>query len=134
MKAEAEQKHITINTFLPQVLPLVMADKDKTAWVLTNLLSNAIHYSHEDTKVLLNVQQVNDRIQFAVQDFGKGIDADYIEKIFDRYFKIPGSKQEGTGLGLAISKEFIEAQGGFVTVSSERGAGSIFTVSLKAAG
>ncbi len=134
VKAEAEQKHITINTFLPQVLPMVMADKDKTAWVLTNLLSNAIHYSHEDTKVLLNVQQVNDRIQFAVQDFGKGIDADYIDKIFDRYFKIPGSKQEGTGLGLAISKEFIEAQGGFITVSSERGAGSIFTVSLKTAG
>jgi len=133
VRAEAEQKHITVNTFLPHVLPPVLADKDKTAWVITNLLSNAIHYSHENTKVLLNVQQVNEHIQFTVQDFGKGIEADYIDKIFDRYFKIPGSKQEGTGLGLAISKEFIEAQGGFITVSSERGAGSIFTVSLKAA-
>lgn len=82
---------------------------------------------------MLNVQQVNERIQFTVQDFGKGIDADYLDKIFDRYFKIPGSKQEGTGLGLAISKEFIEAQGGFITVSSETGVGSIFTISLKAA-
>ena len=132
VKTEADQKRIAINTFLPNTLPLVLADKEKTAWVITNLLSNAIHYSHENNRVLLNVQQVNGHIQFAVQDFGKGIEADYIDKIFDRYFKIPGSRQEGTGLGLAISKEFIEAQGGHITVSSERGAGSIFTVSLKA--
>jgi PAS domain S-box-containing protein len=133
VKAEAEQKHIAINTFVPNALQAVMADKDKTAWVITNLLTNAIHYSHENNRVLLNVQQVNEHIQFTVQDFGKGIDTNYIDKIFDRYFKIPGSTQEGTGLGLAISKEFIEAQGGFITVSSERGAGSIFTVSLKVA-
>jgi NtrC-family two-component system sensor histidine kinase KinB len=133
VKTEADQKHVAINTFLPNTLPAVMADKEKTAWVITNLLSNAIHYSHENNRIMLNVQQVNERIQFTVQDFGKGIDADYLDKIFDRYFKIPGSKQEGTGLGLAISKEFIEAQGGFITVSSETGVGSIFTISLKAA-
>jgi PAS domain S-box-containing protein len=132
VKTEAEQKHISISTFLPGNLPAVLADKDKTAWVITNLLSNAIHYSYENNRVLLNVQHVNDTVQFTVQDFGKGIDPNYIDKIFDRYFKIPGSRQEGTGLGLAISKEFIEAQGGFITVSSETGAGSIFTLSLKA--
>ena len=134
VKTEAEKRHISIDTFLPGNLPAVMADKDKTAWVITNLLSNAVHYSYENNRVLLNVQQMNDTIQFTVQDFGKGIDAGYIDKIFDRYFKIPGSKQEGTGLGLAISKEFIEAQGGFITVSSETGVGSIFTVGLKAEG
>ncbi len=91
VKTEADQKHISINTFLPNSLPAVMADKDKTAWVITNLLSNALHYSDENTRVLLNVQQVNDHIQFTVQDFGKGIDPDYIDKIFDRYFRIPGS-------------------------------------------
>ena len=131
VKTSAEQKHISINTFVPGNLPAVLADKEKTAWVITNLLSNAVHYSYENNRVLLNVQQVNDTIQFTVQDFGKGIDAGYIDKIFDRYFKIPGSRQEGTGLGLAISKDFIEAQGGFITVSSETGVGSIFTVSLK---
>jgi NtrC-family two-component system sensor histidine kinase KinB len=132
VKTEAEQKHISIDTLQPGNLPLVLADKDKTAWVITNLLSNAIHYSYDNNRVLLNVQHVNEHIQFTVQDFGKGIDASYIDKIFDRYFKIPGSRQEGTGLGLAISKEFVEAQGGFISVSSETGVGSIFTVSLKA--
>ena len=133
IKTEAEQKNVSINVFLPANLPAVMADKDKTAWVITNLLSNAIHYSYENSKVLLNVQQMNDHVQFTVQDFGKGIDSANIGKIFDRYCKIPGSKQESTGLGLAICKEFIEAQGGSITVSSEMGAGSIFTVSLKSA-
>lgn len=133
VKTAAEQKHIAIDTFIPGNLPPVMADKEKTAWVITNLLSNAVHYSYENSRVILNVQQVNNTIQFTVQDFGKGIDASYIDKIFDRYFKIPGSRQDGTGLGLAISKEFIEAQGGFITVSSETGVGTILTVSLKAA-
>jgi NtrC-family two-component system sensor histidine kinase KinB len=110
-----------------------LADKEKTAWIINNLLSNAIHYSYENSRIMLNVQQVNDTVQFTVQDFGKGIDAAYVDKIFDRYVKTPGSRQEGTGLGLAISKEFIEAQGGFITVSSEIGVGSIFTVSLKVA-
>jgi len=133
VKTAADQKHIAIDVFIPGNLPPVMADKEKTAWVITNLLSNAVHYSYENNRVILNAQQVNNTIQFTVQDFGKGIDANYIDKIFDRYFKIPGSRQDGTGLGLAISKEFIEAQGGFITVSSETGVGSILTVSLKAA-
>lgn len=133
VKTTAEQKNIAVDTFVPGNLPQVMADKEKTSWVITNLLSNALHYSYDNNRVLLNVQQVNDAIQFTVQDFGKGIDAGYIDKIFDRYFKVPGSRKDGTGLGLAISKDFIEAQGGTITVSSETGVGSIFTVTLKMA-
>lgn len=133
VKTTAEQKNISIDTFVPGNLPQVMADKEKTAWIITNLLSNAVHYSYDNNRVLLNVQQVNDAIQFTVQDFGKGIDAGYIDRIFDRYYKVPGSRKDGTGLGLAISKDFIEAQGGNITVSSETGVGSIFTVMLKMA-
>jgi signal transduction histidine kinase len=65
-------------------------------------------------------------IIFEVQDFGKGIDKQYIHKVFDRYFRIPGNKSQGSGLGLAISKEFIEAQGGYIEVDSELGSGAIF--------
>lgn len=65
-----------------------------------------------------------------VKDTGQGIAPQYKDKVFDRYFRVPGTKKEGTGLGLAISKEFIEAQGGQITVESDFGAGSIFTVQL----
>ena len=69
-------------------------------------------------------------IQFSVKDTGQGIAPEYKDKIFERYFRAPGSGTEGTGLGLAISKEFIEAQGGKITVESDFGAGSTFTVLL----
>ena len=75
----------------------------------------------------------NKKIIFTVKDTGHGIAAEYKNKIFDRYFRVPGSQKEGTGLGLAISKEFIEAQGGTITVESEIGVGSTFTVTLNAA-
>ena len=64
---------------------------------------------------------------FAVTDNGKGIDDKYLPKIFDRYFKVPGTlERNGTGLGLSISKEFIEAQHGHIWASSKLGEGSRF--------
>ena len=111
-------------------VPLVQADNEKTSWVLTNLITNAISYSHEHSVVYLSILASNGKIKFEVKDTGKGIDPKYKTKIFDRYFRIPGSKKEGTGLGLAICKEFIEAQGGQISVESEIGSGSIFSVTL----
>jgi signal transduction histidine kinase len=68
-------------------------------------------------------------MQFSVKDFGKGIAPEYKDKIFDRYFRVPGTK-EGTGLGLAICKEFIEAQGGKIWIESVIGSGSRFSFSF----
>lgn len=133
VKAQAAQKNITIEINSPENIPNVNADREKTAWVLTNLLSNSIRYPYENSKVLLTVKEVSDKIQISVQDFGKGIDPKYIHKIFDRYFQIPENSKTGTGLGLAISKEFIEAQGGHISVDSMFGVGSIFTLALNKA-
>ena len=81
-------------------------------------------------KFLIKITKENNRVKFAVKDSGRGIETQYLEKIFNRYFRIPGSKKEGTGLGLSISKEFIEAQGGKISVRSEIGAGSEFSFTL----
>ncbi|MEO6455233.1 MAG: HAMP domain-containing sensor histidine kinase, partial [Ginsengibacter sp.] len=70
---------------------------------------------------------------FSVQDFGRGIDIKYKDKIFERYFQVPGSSKTGTGLGLAIGKEFIEAQGGQIYLESETGKGSTFYFKLNVA-
>lgn len=130
-KSAAEQKHIIFNINIENGLKEVLADAEKTSWVLNNLLSNAVRYSHDNSEIELNVNKVEDRIQFAVIDKGQGIPSQYLSKVFDRYFKIPGTKKEGTGLGLSISKQFIEAQGGKILVDSELGNGSKFYFNLK---
>jgi signal transduction histidine kinase len=137
LRTTAEQKHVTLNVDCDENLPDVHADLDKTTWVLINLLSNAIKYSHEKSTVDLVVKIYKaDEIEFSVQDHGKGIDARYLPRIFERYFKVPGASMEqtGTGLGLAIAKDFIEAQAGKIGVESEVGEGSRFYFTLKRVG
>ena len=129
----ADHKKITIKSHIDTDLQLVNADYEKTSWVLSNILSNAIRYSYENSEVEVKVEKDNeDEIVFSVKDHGYGIEDQYLDKVFTRYFRIPGTKAEGTGLGLSISKEFIEAQGGKISVRSEIGSGSIFYFSLKA--
>ena len=106
------------------------ADEDKTIWVLNNFLTNAIKYSSENNVVAVSAYKKDNSIIFSVKDHGKGIAKEYQPKLFDRYFKVPGSNEKGTGLGLAISKEFIEAQGGKIWVESELGQGATFFCSL----
>ena len=131
VKIQAEQKQIKLDVKMQESLPSVKADAEKTTWVLINLLTNAIRYSYEKNKILLEVKKENNRVVFSVADFGKGIEAKYKDKLFTRYFQIPGTNNKsGTGLGLAISKEFIEAQGGEIRMESEIGEGSKFSFYL----
>jgi PAS domain S-box-containing protein len=129
-KTQAEQKQIEFELDCPVSIAKVQADNEKTAWVLTNLMSNAIRYSYDNATIYLTIKETTHHIVFSVKDTGQGIAPQYKDKIFDRYFRVPGTKKEGTGLGLAISKEFIEAQGGHISVDSEFGAGSTFTLTL----
>lgn len=131
-RIQAEQKQLKLTTNYAQGLPNVIADREKTAWVLTNLISNAIRYSTEGGEISISVKPIEERINFEVRDFGKGIAPDYLTKVFDRYFRIPGTSSEGTGLGLSISKDFIEAQGGTIGVESTPGEGSRFYFQLPA--
>ena len=125
----AKEKNIAIKRELSDNLPSIKADPDKTVWVLNNFLTNAIRYSSTDSAVIARVLIRDNSMQFTVQDFGKGIAPEYKDKIFDRYFRVPGTK-EGTGLGLAICKEFIEAQGGKIWIESDLGSGSRFSFSF----
>jgi signal transduction histidine kinase len=125
----AKEKNISIKKELAKGLPVIKADADKTTWVLNNFLTNAIRYSSKDASVIISVLSKENKVWFSVRDFGKGIDPQYKNRIFDRYFRVPGTK-EGTGLGLAICKEFIEAQGGEIWLSSNIGEGSVFGFSF----
>jgi len=126
----ADQKQIQINTEISNDLPNINADTDKTVWVLVNLLSNAIKYSGEESSISIKVDKEDGNVTFKVIDHGIGIEEKYLPRIFERYFKVPGSKT-GTGLGLSISKEFIESQGGQIGITSKYSQGTTFWFSFK---
>lgn len=131
IRTQADQKQISFVIDEPEAISNVMVDEEKTAWVLINLISNAIRYSYDNSKIKIVMFEDEDSIGIAVTDSGEGILPEYIDKVFERYFRIPGTNKKGTGLGLAISKEFVESQGGNIILESEYGLGSTFTITMK---
>lgn len=129
---QAERFGINVEVDHPsEKISKLYVDSEKIAWVLTNLLSNAIRFSPENGRVIIGVRQADEHhVQFFVQDFGKGIDPRYHESIFERYFRVPGTKVQGSGLGLSISRDFVEAHNGTLAIESEVGKGSKFIVTL----
>jgi PAS domain S-box-containing protein len=111
----------------------VYADRERIGQVLTNFLSNAIKYSPHAKKVVVTTRIVENEIQLCVQDFGVGIASDKHDKVFERFFRVDGPKQDtfpGLGLGLYISSEIIRRQGGRIWVESKKGKGSSFYFAL----
>ncbi|WP_158796078.1 ATP-binding protein [Pedobacter sp. L105] len=134
VRFQANQRNIELELLLGDELSKVNADVEKTAWVLINFLSNALRYSAEKSKVQILIEEKGKGIEFSVRDYGKGIDEQYQQRLFDRYFQVPtdGNNKSGSGLGLAISKDFIEAENGKIWVESEIGEGSRFCFFLPA--
>jgi signal transduction histidine kinase len=112
------------------------ADAEKLQQILLNLFSNAIKFTEAGGRVTARCMQLDDaRIAIEVTDTGRGIPADQLERVFEPFVQIDTKltrASEGTGLGLAISRELARAMGGELTVKSEPGAGSTFTLTLPA--
>lgn len=127
---QLQQKNINLDTVIEKDLPELKIDSNKIAWVLINLLNNAVRYSKENGTVKLNVERKNNNVVFSVIDSGKGIEPNFLGKIFDKFVQADKKNLEsnvkGVGLGLAISKEFVNAHGGEIYVKSELGKGSEF--------
>ncbi|WP_407535169.1 HAMP domain-containing sensor histidine kinase [Elizabethkingia miricola] len=127
----AEQKNISVITEIKtNKEDRVVADFDKTVWVINNFLSNAIKHSFPEESIRILIEKKGAFVRFGISDSGKGIDEKYHRQIFDRYFQVPGEHQSGTGLGLAISKNFIEKQHGEIGVFSSLNQGSTFYFTL----
>lgn len=103
---------------------------------VTNLLDNAIKYSHKDATVVISSEAVGDEIAIRVVDHGEGIEPEDLPRIFERFYRADKARSRekgGTGLGLAIVKHIVQAHGGRTTVESTPGEGSTFTIFLPAA-
>lgn len=111
----------------------IFADRDRISQVLINLLSNASKYTQDGGKILINISETDDSVKLSINDNGIGIREDEISFIFERFFRGDKSRNRatgGTGIGLSIVKSIITAHEGSVTVKSELGVGSEFTVTL----
>ncbi|MBF9223050.1 sensor histidine kinase [Hymenobacter ruricola] len=128
-------KQLQLDIQLPDVLPEVQGDVEKTTWVLINLLSNAIRYSPMGAPLVIRVLPWGEMVRVSVEDCGPGIPAEYHKRIFQRFAGVPGRTAHGSssGLGLSISREFINAQGGTLWVESQPEKGSRFLFTLPAA-
>jgi signal transduction histidine kinase/HAMP domain-containing protein len=133
-RVPAGQKLVRVQAEYPAEVPMVLADSEKSTWVLINLLTNAIRYSPEGSEVTIRVHPEGEQLRLDVIDRGPGIAPQYQQTVFERYFRVPGSEgRTGTGLGLAISREFVEAQGGRLQLESQPGQGSTFRLTLPVA-
>jgi PAS domain S-box-containing protein len=142
IQQQAIKKEIRINTEIQPNLGEIIVDERRMRQVLINLLSNAVKFTPNQGTILLRVQvqalQNKEKkfipsIIFSVTDTGVGIASSNLDKLFHPYIQIDGREdpeQEGTGLGLIVVKQITELHGGFVTVNSEMGQGSCFTVCL----
>jgi heavy metal sensor kinase len=111
------------------------ADPDQLVRLFLNLLDNAMKYTDEGGIIALTGRRDGDLVSVSVRDTGPGIAAEHLGSVFDRFYRVDGSRARATGghgLGLAIVQEISEAHGGAVTVQSRPGEGSVFTVTLPA--
>jgi two-component system sensor histidine kinase VicK len=114
-------------------LPRVMADRDRLAQVLTNLIRNAVNYTPEGGIISVDATQFGDRVLITVSDTGVGMDEADLARIFDRFYRADVSRARdagGSGLGLAIVRDLLTAMGGSIAAQSTPGQGSVFRVSL----
>jgi signal transduction histidine kinase len=132
----ATQRDIRIVRRLAPDLPALSADTDLIAQALTNLLANAIKYSSAKTEITVAARDDGNGVLIEVIDHGYGISAAALPHIFEKFYRVPNVEDTavpGTGLGLTLVREIVELHGGHVTVQSEPGVGSTFSVRLPVA-
>ncbi|MFO8231818.1 MAG: ATP-binding protein, partial [Longimonas sp.] len=131
-QALATRKSIDLDVDRPLHSVEVVADPMQLEKVVVNLLSNALKFTPTGGAVRVTITARHGIARVSVQDSGPGIPADDIPHIFDRFYRVGGAMQmhPGTGIGLALAKEIMDLHEGTLTVESERGAGSTFTLTL----
>jgi protein-histidine pros-kinase len=134
-RAGPELAHHTLERDVPGGL-FVLVDPTAARRILDNLLGNAAKFSPAGSSITVRAARTDGAVSLSITDEGMGIPAGDLEHVFQRFYRVGGqaNRQPGTGIGLAIVREFTEAQGGQVSVSSVVGQGTTFTVLLPDAG
>ncbi|HEX4149573.1 MAG TPA: ATP-binding protein, partial [Pirellulales bacterium] len=127
---DASRKHIRVDVRAYADLSMVQSDRRGLRSILDNLLANALRYTPAEGEILLTAEEVKDSIQFTVRDTGRGIEAERLSTIFDRFNPM---SESGSGLGLALVRRLVEQLGGQIAVESRLGHGTTFRFKLPVA-
>lgn len=132
--ARADAKRQKLTAVMPEApLPAITADPMALESIFGNLITNAINYTPEGGSITVTAGTLDGRIQVEVSDTGFGIDTKYLDKIFERFYRVKNEKTRfitGTGLGLPIVKSLVDAMNGSIAVESQVDRGTTFTVLL----
>ena len=131
MKIEAEKKQIDLQSSCSPQTPLICADRNSMEEVFVNLLSNALKYTPERGKVRITVGEDHGFVKATVSDTGIGMKQEDLPRIFDKFYRVKSTETRqivGTGLGLSIVKSIVDAHLGSISVESEAGKGTTFTL------
>lgn len=131
MQYQADEKMIKLSCVTVNIVPPIFGDFSSIDRIVGNLLSNALKYTDKGGEIYVYVGMIHDEAYVKVKDTGVGIPSEYINQIFDRFYRvdITGSRRYGgTGLGLSIVKELVDMHQGQIAVSSQYGRGTTFTV------
>ena len=127
---EAAQKRIRMEVRAYADLSFVQADRRALRSILDNLLSNALRYTSAEGEILLAAEEIKEFVQFTVRDTGRGIEAERLTTVFDRFNAF---SESGSGLGLALVRRLVESLGGQIAVESRLGHGTTFRFTLPVA-
>jgi two-component system sensor histidine kinase KdpD len=111
-------------------LPFLHADYVLMEQVVSNIISNSLNYTGPDSRIELDISRKNDKIEIRIGDSGSGIPPEYLEKVFERFFRVPGTPAGGTGLGLAIAKTVVDLHNGSISAANRPGGGAEFVIAL----
>ena len=129
----ARSKSIELALEMPEALPKVSMDPNRIDQVINNLITNAIKFSKQRSRIVLRAVLLEGAVAISVTDQGQGIPREEISKMFQYFGKtnvLPTAGEKSTGLGLAIAKRMVEVHGGKIEVESQPGKGSTFTFTL----
>lgn len=126
----ANEKFILLQFEIPTVSLKLKCDPERIKQILVNIVGNAIKFTPEHGKVVVNLKEEDNAFLFSVNDTGPGVPKDVISHLFEKYWQARKTAHMGTGLGLFITKALVEAHGGKIWVESEEGKGAAFYFSI----
>jgi NtrC-family two-component system sensor histidine kinase KinB len=130
----ADERGVRLASEREPELERVEADPERLQLVLSNLVANAVRHTGHGGQVLVRARRDGKRVRFEVADTGEGIAPEHQQRVFEKFYRVPGASTGGAGLGLSIAQEIVQAHGGEMGLTSQPGLGSTFWFTLPRSG